>query len=126
MVCIRGIVVIAFNRQQFDEKYRYITQCTNCQFCPLQTQLYSFIVTGKVQGVFFRKYTEKAALQYQICGWVRNNPDGTVSGEAYGTVENLKLFNAFLHKGSPKSKVSSVKWELSKENKQFNKFEIDK
>jgi len=35
-------------------------------------------VTGRVQGVFFRAHTRKAALGFQVQGWVRNLPDGRV------------------------------------------------
>jgi acylphosphatase len=35
-------------------------------------------VSGRVQGVFFRAHTRKAALGFQVQGWVRNLPDGRV------------------------------------------------
>jgi acylphosphatase len=36
------------------------------------------IVTGRVQGVYFRGNTRKEALKYNVNGWVRNLPDGRV------------------------------------------------
>ncbi|KAI9223237.1 hypothetical protein BC828DRAFT_275598 [Blastocladiella britannica] len=41
---------------------------------------YSFIISGRVQGVYFRKYTCDQGNALGLVGNVRNNPDGTVSG----------------------------------------------
>ena len=71
---------------------------------------FAFIVTGHVQHVFFRKYTQKAAIKYDVKGWVMNKEDGTVVGVASGEPEQLKKFEAFLHKGSPHAVVKSVSW----------------
>lgn len=50
------------------------------------------VVSGRVQGVWFRAWTEKRAKELGLDGWVRNRPDGTVeavlSGEA-ATVEQM-------------------------------------
>mmetsp|Transcript_34390 Transcript_34390/g.63219 ORF Transcript_34390/g.63219 Transcript_34390/m.63219 type:complete len:110 (-) Transcript_34390:323-652(-) len=40
-----------------------------------------FEVTGRVQGVFFRKYTKAKANELELTGWCRNTPRGTVEGE---------------------------------------------
>ncbi len=37
------------------------------------------LIRGRVQGVFFRGWTEEQAVRRGLSGWVRNNPDGTVS-----------------------------------------------
>lgn len=37
------------------------------------------LIRGRVQGVFFRGWTEEQAGRRGLSGWVRNNPDGTVS-----------------------------------------------
>ncbi len=37
------------------------------------------LIRGRVQGVFFRGWTEEEAVRRGLSGWVRNNPDGTVS-----------------------------------------------
>ena len=50
------------------------------------------VVRGRVQGVWFRETTRRAAEQRGVSGWVRNRPDGTVEavleGPA-GAVESL-------------------------------------
>jgi len=67
-----------------------------------------FTVRGKVQGVFFRKFTKAEADKLGIHGYVRNQEDGSVYCVAQGTREEMLQFEAFLHKGSPKAKVLSV------------------
>ncbi|MHC4944697.1 MAG: acylphosphatase [Planctomycetota bacterium] len=68
----------------------------------------TFIVSGIVQGVCFRAYTQRAALKHDVTGWVRNRPDGSVDGEAFGTPEAVKGFVAWLHEGSPHGRVDHV------------------
>ncbi len=68
----------------------------------------SFRVTGKVQGVWFRAYTRDKALLLNVTGWVKNNDDGSVSGEAIGTIDNIELLIENLKNGSPNSFVKDV------------------
>ena len=68
----------------------------------------SFRVTGKVQGVWFRAYTREKALFLNVNGWVKNNDDGSVSGEAIGTVDNIELLIEDLKNGSLNSFVNNV------------------
>ncbi len=50
------------------------------------TQAYfAFEVFGKVQGVYFRKYTAEKAASLGLLGFVRNTEQGTVTGAAHGT-----------------------------------------
>ena len=69
---------------------------------------YSIIVQGRVQGVWFRKYTQQAAKSYDLHGFVQNKRDGTVYVEAEGEETNLKLLVKWLEKGSPLSEVKDV------------------
>lgn len=66
-------------------------------------------LSGKVQGVGFRRYTYKQALLYNIVGWVKNNPNGTVEVVAQGSSENMKLFIKRLKKGPKKARVTEFK-----------------
>ena len=47
-------------------------------------------VYGKVQGVFFRKYTAAEAKKLKLVGWVMNTESGTVKGQMQG--KNINLF----------------------------------
>ena len=80
-------------------------------------------VYGKVQGVWFRKYTQMQADKLNIKGIVRNEPDGSVYVEAEGPVHEMNLFKEWLHTGSPLSRVDRV--EIHKtEPRGYKDFEI--
>ena len=50
----------------------------------IKMQRLEYEVFGKVQGVFFRKYTKKEADKLKLTGWVMNTDKGTVVGVADG------------------------------------------
>jgi len=50
------------------------------------------VVSGRVQGVGYRYFVRDAAIRRGIRGWVRNNPDGTVSLVATGERGDLEEF----------------------------------
>eukprot|EP00899_Mesostigma_viride_P003492 jgi/Mesvir1/13143/Mv06112-RA.1 len=90
---------------------------------------FSFEVFGKVQGVFFRKYTKKEAEKLGLCGWVMNTPTGTVVGEVQGALTALATMKHWLgHTGSPKSKIEKlvVKNEVRIKELECKGFEIRK
>lgn len=58
--------------------------------------------------MFFRRHTITTAQQLGLRGWVRNDPDGAVVGEAAGDQALLDSFTAFLHQGPPAAKVELV------------------
>jgi acylphosphatase len=65
-----------------------------------------FEVFGKVQGVFFRKFTHSKAEALKLTGFVRNTDDGTVVGEARGPAASVEQFKLWLSTtGSPKSRI---------------------
>ena len=69
----------------------------------------SFTIHGKVQGVFFRKHTQKQAVELGLRGWVMNTAEGTVKGEAQGAPENVQRMATWLSTvGSPKSKIKKA------------------
>lgn len=65
-------------------------------------------ITGKVQGVFFRKYTQQTGRRLNLCGFVRNLTNGSVYVEATGSELQLKELVAWCHKGSPLAVVKQV------------------
>ena len=71
------------------------------------TELYA-IVTGKVQGVWYRDFVQVSAGELKLTGFVRNNRDGSVTVVAHGLPDDLKLFVEYLHEGSLQSKVEGV------------------
>lgn len=67
-----------------------------------------FLVVGRVQGVGFRAHTQAAAQARGVVGFVRNRRDGAVEGEAEGPEAAIAAFTAWLHEGSPWSRVERV------------------
>ena len=69
---------------------------------------YNIKVTGRVQGVWFRKYTQEAARSYGVKGFVENSNDGSVYTEAEGSASQFDKFLKWLRQGSPMSRVDQV------------------
>lgn len=82
------------------------------------------IVTGLVQGVFFRAFTKETADRLKISGWVRNLPDGSVEAVAEGSEKVLEEFISELKKGPPKARVDKATVEYSGAKNEFFGFEI--
>jgi acylphosphatase len=80
-------------------------------------------VRGKVQGVWFRKYTQEKAMELQLTGWVRNTDEADVAIVATGTTDQLADFVEWCWMGSPKSKVTAV-ITSDVELQEFDKFEV--
>ena len=69
---------------------------------------YIITVYGKVQGVGFRFYTNKKALELNICGYVENKPDGTVYIEAEGNKLDIETFISWCELGPQWARVSRI------------------
>jgi acylphosphatase len=69
---------------------------------------YQYWISGRVQGVYFRAFTESIARRLGICGWVRNLQDARVEVLACGEPAALEAFEASLHQGPPRAKVDQV------------------
>ncbi len=66
------------------------------------------IISGRVQGVYFRAFTQKQAVKHDIKGYVCNKPDGCVEVIASAKPENLDPFISWCHKGPLLAKVKQV------------------
>ncbi len=71
-------------------------------------QTLSIIVSGKVQGVWYRQSTKEKAMELGITGEVCNQPDSTVKIIATGTKELLSLFTEWCNQGPPRAKVTNL------------------
>ena len=81
------------------------------------------VVSGRVQGVGFRFFAERAAKKSGVVGWVRNLPDGRVETVVEGSDEAVEAYLAEIRKGPFGSRVTDVAVEeRSPEN--FASFEI--
>lgn len=67
-----------------------------------------FLVSGHVQGVFYRAATQATARRLGLSGWVRNLPDGNVELLACGDETKLKEFENWLWQGPRHAQVTQV------------------
>ena len=67
-----------------------------------------FIVSGRVQGVFFRASTRTEATRLGLDGYAKNLPDGSVEVLACGDAAALDELQRWLHRGPPSATVESV------------------
>lgn len=82
------------------------------------------IVSGKVQGVFFRDYTRKHAAQLGLKGWVRNLPNGSVEAMIKGQRPLLDNMIDWFQTGSPLSHVTEVIVDEVLPTEKLTRFEI--
>jgi len=66
------------------------------------------IISGRVQGVYFRAFTQKQAVKLSIKGYVCNKADGSVEVIACAKPEKLEAFVSWCHKGPLLAKVKQV------------------
>lgn len=67
-----------------------------------------FLVSGRVQGVFFRASTRDQALRLGLHGSAVNLGDGRVAVTAAGEDAALEQLQAWLHHGPPAARVDTV------------------
>ena len=66
------------------------------------------LVTGKVQGVYYRQNTMETAKAHGVAGWVRNLPDGRVEAVLEGDESGVKNVIEWCKVGPPKAQVEKV------------------
>lgn len=67
-----------------------------------------FLVSGRVQGVFFRASTRDEALRLGLAGSASNLPDGRVEVIASGSEAALSALERWLWRGPPSARVDDV------------------
>jgi len=70
-----------------------------------------FLVSGHVQGVFFRASTRQQAMALGLTGYARNLPDGRVEVLACGDAAALQYLQSWLWEGPAQARVSDVQCE---------------
>ncbi len=68
----------------------------------------TIVVTGRVQGVYFRQHAQAEAKRLGLTGLARNEPDGSVYIEAEGKPTALQQFVQWCQDGSPQATVDRV------------------
>jgi acylphosphatase len=78
------------------------------------------IISGRVQGVWFRASTKEKAEQLGLTGWVMNTRDGKVEAVFEGEENFLQEMLSWCHQGPPHSRVENV--EIKKQSPKSNDF----
>ena len=81
-----------------------------------ETAAFHAKVYGRVQGVNYRRFTQRQAVQLGLQGYVRNLPDWSVEIHAEGEKEQLEKLLEILQKGPPNARVDTVEvnWLICK------------
>ena len=82
------------------------------------------LVSGRVQGVFFRGATQARMRELGVRGWVRNLPDGRVEALVEGDEAQLAEALAFLRRGPRGAAVDGVEVEDAAGERVSGEFEI--
>ena len=81
------------------------------------------IVSGRVQGVFFRDNTRKKAIELGLNGYAKNLPDGNVEIVAEGSEDRINELVEFIKNGPGIASVTGIK-VTHKEPENFKSFEV--
>lgn len=67
-----------------------------------------FLISGRVQGVGFRYFTQDVAIREGVTGFVRNTPDGNVEAVIEGTEEAVTRVERAIRMGPRGARVEAV------------------
>jgi acylphosphatase len=83
------------------------------------------VVSGRVQGVFFRMFVMREANALRLCGRVKNLRDGSVEVLAEGERAGLETLIQRLHKGPPAASVQNVAVDWGDYLHEYDDFQMD-
>lgn len=82
------------------------------------------IISGQVQGVWFRASTRDKAEQLGLKGWVKNTPDGSVEAVFEGEENLVQEMLEWCHHGPPLANVENVKVKKQSISNCFDRFSV--
>lgn len=82
------------------------------------------VISGKVQGVWFRQSTKDEADKLGVMGWCRNCPDGSVEAVFQGEKEAVQSIIDWCHEGPRLARVDEANVEWLNASNEFDDFEI--
>ena len=85
-----------------------------------------FLISGLVQGVGFRFFTQRSAARHQVHGYVKNLEDGRVEALAQGDEKSVKSFMEDLTAGPVYAKVDDIEETVLEPNNSINSFLIER
>jgi len=91
----------------------------------MQTKVRAHVtISGRVQGVFYRMETLRAAERIGVCGWVRNRHDGTVEAVFEGDKQQVDAILDWCWSGPDHARVDDVKLRWEDYTGEFNRFDV--
>jgi len=85
-----------------------------------------FLISGVVQGVGYRFFTQRAAARHQVLGYVRNLEDGRVEALAEGGSQSVEDFKHELLTGPSYSKVEEIEETVLEPSNLYSSFRIER
>ncbi len=85
-----------------------------------------FFLSGRVQGVGFRYFTQRVAARHQVLGYVRNLDDGRVEALAQGLERSVEAFKHDITAGPQYSRVAEVEEIVVDLDEQYSSFIIER
>jgi len=82
------------------------------------------VIEGRVQGVFFRAYTEDEARKHKVAGWVKNRADGSVEAILEGEGTDVQALIDWCRRGPPHARVTQVEVEWENYAGEFRDFSV--
>ena len=82
------------------------------------------LISGVVQGVYFRYHTQELAERLGVHGWVRNTSDGRVEAVFEGEEEQVERMLNFCHRGPPSARVTNVEVRREPYRGEFSSFRV--
>ena len=83
------------------------------------------IISGRVQGVGFRYFTQEAAAREGVTGWVCNLPDGRVEAYVEGESEAVTRVERALRQGPRGARIAQVEVDIEEPSGAYSGFEIN-
>jgi acylphosphatase len=82
------------------------------------------VISGRVQGVYFRVSARNMAHAQRLSGWVRNCYDGDVETVVEGEEGAVRAFITWCHDGPPGAHVTAVEVTIEPHTGEFHGFRI--
>jgi acylphosphatase len=82
------------------------------------------LISGRVQGVYFRAHTRDEAKKRGLTGWVKNLYDGRVEAVLEGTEDDIQSMISWCRQGPPRAAVAHVSVEGEVFRGEFSDFTI--
>ena len=82
------------------------------------------MVSGRVQGVWYRASTQREAVGLELCGWVRNLADGSVEILAQGEAEEIRMLCDWCRQGPPGARVDELVIEDAQMDSNIDSFRV--